>query len=111
MNLKSIGMAATITLFSSSFTLAIQGDDSNVIYVQASSYLGPQSSKDQQLVRELIEQLQSDSKLSGHLELSSRNGNISISGRVNEVTMIYRAVEIIKRNSSVKHVDARELDT
>ncbi len=111
MKLKMIGFATAITLLSSGPTYANQSHEANTVYVQAGSYIGPQSSEDQRLVSELIKQIQSDHKLSGQLELTSRNGSVAITGRVAEVTMIYRVVEIIKRNSSVKNIDVRQLDT
>lgn len=111
MKLKNIGIAAAIALLSSGITFANQNHDTNALYVQASSYIGPQSNEDQRLVSELIKQIQTDGKLSGQLELTSRNGSVAISGRVDEVTMIYRVVEIVKRNSSVKNIDVRQLDT
>lgn len=65
----------------------------------------------QELAKAVISKLQADNKLAAVLEVDSRNGNTSISGRVNEVSMIYRVVEIIKDNTAVKSVDVRQLDT
>jgi osmotically-inducible protein OsmY len=112
MKLKQITTAAAIVMLSSSLALAGQTYDEKAIYVQpANSYTSTYSRADQQLVNELISKLESDNKLSGQLEVAGRNGNISISGRVSDVTMIYRVVEIVKRNSGVKNVDVRQLDT
>jgi hypothetical protein len=51
------------------------------------------------------------SKLTCVLEGGSRDGDILISSRVDEGSMIYYVVEIIKDNNAVKCVNIRQLDT
>jgi hypothetical protein len=63
------------------------------------------TSVDQDLAKAVI------SKLACVLEVGSRDGDILISSRVDEVSMIYYVVEIIKDNNAVKSVDIRQLDT
>ncbi|MEX1668941.1 BON domain-containing protein [Zhongshania guokunii] len=66
---------------------------------------------DEQLSQSVIQQLQSDAKLAGYVQVSNRNGAISISGTVASVSMIYRIVEITKDLPGVQRVDVSQLDT
>jgi len=111
MNTTKIITASAIALLSSNIAFGGQMYDGNSIRVQLGSYTNTYSHEDRQLVKELTNTLQLDEKLSGQLEVSGKNGNIFISGVVDEVTMIYRVVEIVRRNSAVKNIDVRELDT
>ncbi|MBW2942844.1 hypothetical protein [Zhongshania aquimaris] len=110
MNLRQITTAAAISLLSSSLAFATPAQDDS-IHVRASFYSSTYSDMHQKLISEVINTLITDKKLAGQLEIDGRNGSIYISGRVKEVSMIYRVVEIIKRNTDVRHVDVRQLDT
>ncbi|MEX1667260.1 hypothetical protein [Zhongshania arctica] len=111
MKIKQIITASAIGVFACNLAFASPTSSSNPLYVQAGGHIGVHSSADQELAKAVISKLQADSKLAGVLEVDSRDGNISISGRVDEVSMIYRVVEIIKDNNAVKSVDVRQLDT
>tara|TARA_R110000772_G_scaffold267062_1_gene390376 strand:+ start:621 stop:941 length:321 start_codon:yes stop_codon:yes gene_type:complete len=102
MNTTKIITASAIALLSSNIAFGGEMYDGNSIRVQLGSYT--YSHEDRQLVKELTNTLQLDEKLSGQLEVSGKNGNIFISGIVDEVTMIYRVVEIVRRNSAVKNI-------
>lgn len=110
MNIAKIAVSAVFFIFINSAAIASSSHDNN-IQVRPSLYSNQYSETDKQLVSTLMSQIKSDSKLSGLVEIDGHNGNISISGRVGEVTMIYRIVEIIRKNSDVKSIDVRELDT
>ncbi|CAA0095318.1 Uncharacterised protein [Zhongshania aliphaticivorans] len=110
MNIKKLTMISAIALLCSNLAVANAAFSNNTVNVQASPHFSS-SSTDQELINTLISRLEADKKLSGHLEINSYNGNIFVSGTVDEVAMIYRVVELIKSNSEVKQVDARKLDT
>jgi len=109
-SLKAIAVIFTAMLMNSHLALAASTNSkANLFVVQDSRFAVAEH--DALLSKVVIDQLQTDDKLTGYIQVSNRNGAISISGKVDSVSMIFRIFEITKDLPGVEKVDVSQLDT
>lgn len=63
------------------------------------------SEADRRLTEQVIAALQADQRIRGRIAVSALDGVVMLSGRVDTVPMIYRAVEITDRIAQVRKVE------
>lgn len=66
--------------------------------------------QDRELSERVMESLRADDKLRGRIAVSVLNGQVLLSGTVDSVPMIYRAVEVSRRVSGSNRVNADRLE-
>ena len=115
--LAMASVASLLALSSSAFAadapVPIKGVESQIqdsVEVAADCQPFTMTDQDREISERVMESLRADDKLRGRIAVSVLNGQVLLSGTVDSVPMIYRAVEVSRRVTGNSRVNADRLE-